>query len=124
MVDSYLEIEVGRFDPGKAVLASIVEISPLVAKEASNVRKETVGRLFYLSLPHLADEVLRGLGMSVRQMVMLLVAAQLAHATKRRTDETTLVFGWIDWGARFDGGQVEPRRGRVQSWILATRSSN
>ena len=75
LVDSYLEVEIGRFDPRKAVLASIVKISALVAEEASNVYKETVGSLFHFSLPHLTDEVLCGFGMSVRNVVMLLIAA-------------------------------------------------
>ena len=70
----------GRFDPRKAVLASIVEISTLLAEEVSNVCNETVGSFFHVNLPHLADEVLRGVGMSVRHVVMLLIAPQFTYA--------------------------------------------
>lgn len=92
LIDSYLEVEIGCFDPRKAVLASIFKISSFVAKEALNVRKETVGSLFHLRLPYLADEALRGVGMSVWQVVMLLVTAQFAYAPGRRTDDTVLVY--------------------------------
>ena len=91
MIDSYLEVKIGCFDPCKAVLASVVEISSLVAEEALNVGKETVGSLFHVSLPYLANEALRGVGMSVWQVVMLQVTAQLAYAPGRRTDDTVLV---------------------------------
>ena len=124
LVDSYLEVEIGRFDPRKAVLASIVEISTLVAEEVSNVRKETVGSLFHVNLPHFADEVLCGVGMSVRHVVMLLIAPQFTYAPEHRADETALVFRWIDWGASFDGDQVERHADRVQYWISVMRSSN
>ena len=92
LIDPYLEVEIGCFDPRKAILASIIEISSFVAKEALNVGKETVGSLFHVSLPYLADEALRGVGMSVWQVVMLLVTAQLAYAPRRRTDDTVLVY--------------------------------
>ena len=107
LVDSYLEVEIGRFDPSKAVLASIVEISTLVAEEVSNVCIETVGSFFYVNLPHLADEVLCGVVMSVGHVVMLLIAPQFMYAPEHRANETALGFRWIDWGACFDGDQVE-----------------
>ena len=91
LIDSYLEVEIGCFDPRKAVLASIYKISPFVAKEALNVGKETVGSLFHLRLPYLANEALRGVGMSVWQVVMLLVSAQLANAPRGCTYDTVLV---------------------------------
>ena len=75
LIDSYLEVEIGCFDPRKAVLASIFKISPFVAKEALNLGNETVGSLFYLRLPYLANEALRCVVMSVWQVVMLLVSA-------------------------------------------------
>ena len=93
LIDSYLEVEIGCFDPCKAVLASILKISPFVAKEALNVGKETVGSLFHLRLPYLANEALRGVGMSVWQVVMLLVSAQLAYAPGRCADDAVLVSG-------------------------------
>ena len=93
LIDSYLEVKIGCFDPCKAVLASVVEISSFVAKEAFNVGKETVGSLFHVSLPYLADEALCSVGMSVWQVVMPLVTAQLSYAPGHRTDDTTLVSG-------------------------------
>ena len=108
LVDADLEVEVRRLDPGKAVFASVVKLPPFVAEEAADIAVELVGGRLYVQMSRLAHEILSRVAVTVRHMMVLLVAAELAHAPHTGSDDPALVFGLGNWRAFFDADKLKP----------------
>lgn len=107
LIDSNLEIEVGRLDPRRAIFAGVIKLPPLVAEEAADVGKELISGGFYIGMPRFTHKALSRVTMRVRHVVVLLVAAEPPDAPNGKADDAALILGGVDWWIRFDDAQVE-----------------
>lgn len=106
LVDPDVEIEVRRLDPSKAIFAGVVEVSPLIFEEPSNVSVECVGGYFDIVLADPPDKGPRGLALAIRHMMVLLETAQSSDTPSHGPSDPALMgVRGICW-FRSDGGQI------------------